>query len=98
VHGFLEGVEAENLDGGSRSGLEGPGLPLVGQEPGHGLQRQLPQPLALAQEPLLEGRLDEGEAAQEISRVELRRLRQRLDIDDLAAIELIARDVIPAVS
>ena len=53
-------------------------LRLLGQQPRQGLQRHLPQPLPLGDEPLLEQRLVHGEAQQQVAAVELGGLLQRL--------------------
>jgi hypothetical protein len=56
VHRLLQRVEAEQLEGRlhRRVGLA---LSLVCQQPGQGLHCELPQPLLLSDQPLLEGRL-----------------------------------------
>lgn len=44
------------------------GLTLPGKQPGQGLDCQLPQPLSLGHEPVLEERPTEGEALQKVTR------------------------------
>ena len=55
------------------------GLRLVGQEPGQRLQRHLPQPLPFGHQPVLEERLVEAEAEEQVAPVELGGVRQPLD-------------------
>lgn len=77
MHGLLERIEGEEPEGGLYRGVHLPGLALLREEPGQDLERQLPQPLALGQEPFLEGRGVHGKAREQVAAVERRRLGKR---------------------
>ena len=78
VHGLLQGIQPEQPHRRLNGVLRGRGLALLGQQPRQGLQRHLPQPLPLGDEPLLEQRLVHREAQQQVPAVQLGRLLQRL--------------------
>jgi hypothetical protein len=71
VHGLLERVERDQPQrrAKGRPGCSRPAL--LREQPREGLQRQLPQPLALGHEPVLEQGPAEGEALQELAPVEV---------------------------
>jgi hypothetical protein len=100
VHGLLQRVQRQQPESAQHRRLDGARLALVCQQPREGLEGELPQPLAFAQQPLLERRLVERQSRQEIALVERARAREGLrravseeplevrDIDaDAAAIE-----------
>ena len=72
MHGFLQRIEGEQAECGLHRGGEVPDRPLMGEEPREDFEGELSQPLALAHEPVLEGRRDDAEAGQEIAAVETR--------------------------
>ena len=78
MHRLLQGIEAEEPHRRLNGALRARGLALMGQQPRQGLQRLLPQPLPLGHEPLLEERLVQREAEEQIAAVQLGRLLQRL--------------------
>ena len=76
MHRLLERVEGQQLEPGLDRRLVGPRPALVGEEPRQGVRSELPQPLPLRHQPLLEEGPLEGEALQEVPPVEGNRLRQ----------------------
>ncbi len=70
VHRLLERIEGEELERGLHGRLRRPRRPMPGEEPGQGLHRGLAQALALGQEPLLERRLLQRQARQEVALVQ----------------------------
>ena len=80
VHRLLQGIQPEQPHRRLNRALRARGLALLGQQPRQGLQRHLPQPLPLGDEPLLEQRLVHGEAQQQVPAVQLGRLLQRLGV------------------
>jgi hypothetical protein len=80
VHGLLEGIEGKESEGGTDRGFGRAGRTLVREQPGHGLERELPQPLPLEGEPLLERRLRHAEAGQEVALVEGDRARRMVGV------------------
>jgi hypothetical protein len=75
---LLQRVEGEQAHGGLNGALGRAGLALAGQQPGEGLERQLPQPLAFGDEPFLEQRLVQAEAREQIACIDRRGLLERL--------------------
>ncbi len=70
MHGFLERVERQQPERARHRRLDGARLLLVRHQPREPLEGELPQPLALAQQPLLERRLVERQPRQKIALVE----------------------------
>ena len=77
MHRFLQRVQREQSQRRLHARLGGAGPALLGEQPRQPLQRQLAQALALAQQPLLERRLVDHEAAEQIATIERAGLFQR---------------------
>ena len=78
VRRLLQRVQRQQFERGLHRCLCGPRLSLMRQQLRQPLQRQLPQPLPLGDEPLLEQRLVHGEAGEQVALVERGGLLQRL--------------------
>jgi hypothetical protein len=71
VDGLLERVNGEQSQRRAKRRAGGALPALLGEQPREGFERQLPQPLPLGHEPVLEQRAAEGEALQEVAPVEI---------------------------
>ncbi len=79
VHGLVERIERQDPESRLHGGLGRTDDALLGEELGKGAQGKLVQALALAQQPLLERRLVQGESGEEVALVESGGLLQRLE-------------------
>ena len=80
MHGLLERVERDQPERRLQGVLGGPGPALLREQLGQGLEGELPQPVSLGHEPVLEERAAEGEALQELAPVESGRPRQGIHV------------------
>ena len=78
MHGLLERIQRQEVDGALNGGLERAGRALVREELGHGLDGQLTEALPLAEEPLLEGGRLDGDPLQQVPLVAFPCLAQRV--------------------
>ena len=77
MHRLLQRVERQQLQRGLHGRLTGVNLPLVREKLRERLQGQLTQPLALAQQPLLERRLVDRESAEQVALIDRAGLCER---------------------
>lgn len=78
VHGLLERVQSEQAQGGLDGGVGIAGARVMPEQPGERPERDLVQPLALGEEPVLERRRLSGETGEEGTAIELGGARERL--------------------
>jgi len=76
VDRLLQGVEGEEAERSLDRRLRRPRGALVGEQPPERVERHLSQPLALEEQPLLEGRLPHARPGEEVALVEGRRARE----------------------
>ena len=78
VHGFLERIDLQRAERGLHRGVDGAAGALMGEQSGKAGQRQLAQPLTVAEQPVLERRFLHRQTVKEVALVQRDRLRERL--------------------